>query len=107
MLSQRERNITKSIEFMFQNMEHDDLKQVMLAVALNKSQEEKDRIAEELKQQKEKDLEYIKSRYENEDAQSVLGEVKIIVHEQEEQNNNEKQELKEIIHYNTNAEDSD
>lgn len=78
MLSQREKNITKSIELMFQNMEQDDLKEVMLAIALNKSQEEKDRISEELKKQKERDLEYIKSRYENDSIENIVSEAKII-----------------------------
>lgn len=78
MLSNREKNIVKSIELMFQGMEQDDLKEVMLAIALKKSEEEKDRIAEEIKRKKEQDLEYIALRYENEGVENIVTEAKII-----------------------------
>lgn len=63
MESRREKAIKQSIELMFTGMEHDELKHIMLAVALNKTDEEKDAICEQIRKTKEKDLEDMLARY--------------------------------------------
>ena len=56
METRREKTIKRNIELLFDGMEQDDLKAVILAISLNKSEEERDRIAEEIRIAKEKDL---------------------------------------------------
>lgn len=81
MLSQRKKNIEKSIEIMFAGLEQEDLKQVMLAIALDKSEEEKEEIAERIRKEKEADLAYIQSRFELESALEAVGDTQVIVKE--------------------------
>jgi hypothetical protein len=64
MLSKKEQQITKSIELMFQGLEDDPLKDILLAVALNKSEEEKERIAEQIRLKNERDYEDMRARFE-------------------------------------------
>jgi hypothetical protein len=46
MLSRREKGIIKSIDLMFQGMEDDELKEIVLATSLQKADTEKERIIE-------------------------------------------------------------
>jgi hypothetical protein len=64
MLSQREKNIIKSIDLMFQGMDDDVLKEIVLATTLQKSEEEKEKIVEMIKKKQKEDLEYIKDKFE-------------------------------------------
>ena len=58
MLSKRhEQKIIRSIDTLFHGLEDDTLKEIMLACALNKSQEEKDAICEELRLRNQREYE--------------------------------------------------
>lgn len=64
MLSIREKNIIASIDLMFKGMDNPELKAVMLACALGKTEEEKDRICEEIRKKKEDDHRYYTDKFE-------------------------------------------
>jgi hypothetical protein len=64
LLTQREKNIIKSIDIMFQGMDDEVLKEVILATALQKSEEEKEKIIEAIKKKQEQDLKDIKEKFE-------------------------------------------
>jgi hypothetical protein len=55
MLSKKEQSIRKSVDLMFKGLDDDTLKEVILAIALNKTQEEKDAIAEQIRLKNEAD----------------------------------------------------
>jgi hypothetical protein len=61
METRREKRIRESIEMMFKGMDDDFLKEVLIATALNKSEEEKDAIVEAYKRQREEDEERFRS----------------------------------------------
>lgn len=63
METRREKAIKNSVELMFSGVDQEDLKAVILAIALNKSEEERDNIAEQIRIAKEKDLADIMQRY--------------------------------------------
>ncbi len=85
MLSKKEQKITKSVEFMFQGLEDDPLKEIILAIALNKTQEEKDAIAEQIRLKNEEDyaerlkLFEVKCDIENPTASSLTTESQVII----------------------------
>jgi hypothetical protein len=64
MLSRREKNIIKSIDVMFQGMDDDELKEIILATSLQKADLEKERIVEIINKKKEEDLKYINEKFE-------------------------------------------
>jgi len=64
MLSQREKNIIRSIDMMFSGMDDDVLKEVLLATALQKPEEEKEKLAEAIKRKQQIDLQDIEQKYE-------------------------------------------
>lgn len=76
MLSLREKKIKESVELMFQGLDDDVLKTVVMYSALCKSEEEKDAICEEIRKKNEEDLAYFTQRYEIEinkdNAEEVL-----------------------------------
>lgn len=55
MLSKHQKKIAKSIDVLFDGLEDDSLKEIMLACALNKTQEEKDAICEQIRLKNEAD----------------------------------------------------
>jgi hypothetical protein len=63
LLSQREKNIVRSIDAMFQGMDDDVLKEIILATALQKSEQEKEKIIEAIRQKNEKDLQDIEEKF--------------------------------------------
>lgn len=63
MLSHREKNIIRSIDLMFQGMDDDVLKEVILATSLQKSEEEKERILEIIKEKKREDTKYFEDKF--------------------------------------------
>jgi hypothetical protein len=85
MLSKKEKRITKNVELMFQGLEDDPLKEIILAVALNKTQEEKDAIAEQIRLKNEEDyaerlkLFEVKCDIENPTASSLTTESQVII----------------------------
>lgn len=64
MLSRREKNIIKSIDLMFQGMDDDELKEIVLATSLQKADVEKERIIELINKKKEEDIKYINEKFE-------------------------------------------
>ena len=64
MLSQKEKSIMKGIDLLFQGMEDDALKEIVLANALQKSEDEKERILEIIRQKKTDDVKYINEKFE-------------------------------------------
>jgi hypothetical protein len=64
MLSRREKSIIQSVELMFSGLDDDALKEVILATALQKSEEEKERIIEDIKKKKEEDMKYFNEKFE-------------------------------------------
>jgi hypothetical protein len=64
MLSQREKKIIKGIDLMFQGMEDDELKEIVLASSLQKADEEKERIIELITKKKEEDAKYFNEKFE-------------------------------------------
>ena len=64
MLSQREKKIREAVDFMFQGMDDDVLKTVILYTSLGKSEEEKDKICEAIRQKNEEDLKYYTEKFE-------------------------------------------
>ena len=64
MLSQREKSIMKGVDLLFQGMEDDALKEIVLANALQKSEDEKERILEIIRQKKTDDVKYINEKFE-------------------------------------------
>jgi hypothetical protein len=63
MLSQREKNIIRSIDMMFKGMDDDVLKEVILATSLQKPEEEKEKLVESIRKKQEIDLQDIEQRY--------------------------------------------
>jgi len=63
MLSQREKQILRSIDLMFQGMDDDALKEIILATTLNKSEEAKQHIIENIKRKNDEDLKYINEKF--------------------------------------------
>jgi hypothetical protein len=64
MLSQREKNIIRSIDMMFSGMDDDVLKEVLLATTLQKPEEEKEKLVEAIKRKQQIDLQDIEQKYE-------------------------------------------
>lgn len=64
MLSLKEKNIRASVDLMFQGLDDDVLKNIILYTALEKSEEEKDKLCEEIKKAKEQDMEYFNQKFE-------------------------------------------
>lgn len=64
MLSQREKNIIRSIDMMFSGMDDDVLKEVILASALQKPEEQKEELVEAIKRKQQIDLQDIEQKYE-------------------------------------------
>jgi hypothetical protein len=64
MLSQREKSMLRSIDLMFQGMDDDVLKEVILATALQKPEEEKEKIIESIKRKKALDMADIEEKFE-------------------------------------------
>jgi len=64
MLSRREKSIKASIDLMFKGLDHDELKEIILATALEKSEEEKEELVENIKKKQKQDLEYINEKFE-------------------------------------------
>lgn len=64
MLSRREKNIIKGIDLMFQGMDDDELKEIILASSLQKADEEKERIIELINKKKEQDMKDIQEKFE-------------------------------------------
>jgi len=62
-LSQREKQILRSIDLMFQGMDDDALKEIILATTLNKSEEAKQHIIENIKRKNDEDLKYINEKF--------------------------------------------
>lgn len=64
MLSQKEKSIMKGVDLLFQGMEDDALKEIVLANALQKSEDEKEYILEIIRQKKTDDVKYINEKFE-------------------------------------------
>ena len=64
LLTQREKNMIRSIDLMFQGMDDDVLKEVILATALQKPEEEKEKIVEAIKRKQKIDLQEISEKFE-------------------------------------------
>jgi hypothetical protein len=64
MLSQKEKSVMKGVDLLFQGMEDDALKEIVLANALQKSEDEKERILEIIRQKKTDDIKYINEKFE-------------------------------------------
>lgn len=60
-LSIREKKIKDSLEMLFNGLDDDVLKTVILYTALGKTEEEKDAVCEKIRKKREEDLEYIRS----------------------------------------------
>jgi hypothetical protein len=63
LLSQREKNMIRSIDLMFKGLDDDVLKEVILATALQKSEEEKEKIIEAIKTKHKQDLQDIEDKF--------------------------------------------
>jgi len=63
MLSHREKKIRESIDLMFQGLDDEVLKTVILYTALGKSEEEKDAICEEIKRKQQEDMEFYNRKF--------------------------------------------
>lgn len=61
MESIKEKKIKKALEVMFAGMDDDVLKTVILYTSTGKSEEEIDKVCEEIRKKKEEDMEYIKA----------------------------------------------
>ena len=64
MLSHREKKIRESIDLMFQGLDDDVLKTVILYTALGKSEEEKDAMCELIKKKQQEDMEFYNKKFE-------------------------------------------
>lgn len=64
MLSHREKKIRESIDAMFQGLDDDVLKTVILYTALGKSEEEKDAMCELIKKKQQEDMEFYNNKFE-------------------------------------------
>jgi len=64
MLSHREKKIRESIDLMFQGLDDDVLKTVILYTALGKSEEEKDAMCELIKKKQQEDMEFYNNKFE-------------------------------------------
>jgi hypothetical protein len=76
MLSHREKKIRESIDLMFQGLDDDVLKTVILYTALGKSEEEKDAMCELIKKKQQEDMEFYNNKFEieltKENSEEVL-----------------------------------
>lgn len=63
LLSQREKNIIRSIDMMFKGLDDDVLKEVILATALQKPEEEKEKIIEAINRKQNTDLKEINEKF--------------------------------------------
>jgi len=76
MLSHREKKIRESIDLMFQGLDDEVLKTVILYTALGKSEEEKDAMCEEIKRKQREDMEFYTRKFEveitKENSEEVL-----------------------------------
>jgi hypothetical protein len=63
LLTQREKNMIRSIDLMFQGLDDDVLKEVILATALQKPEEEKEKIIEAIKRKQNADLQEINEKF--------------------------------------------
>jgi len=106
MLSRREKSIIKSIDLMFQGMDDDELKEIVLASSLQKADTEKERIIEIINKKKEEDLKYINEKFEieinNKEPLKMLELFKVFVEQnpqlvQEIEQQAEEEEDKNII----------
>lgn len=106
MLSRREKSIIKSIDLMFQGMDDDELKEIVLASSLQKADTEKERIIEIINKKKEEDLKYINEKFEieinNKEPLKMLELFKVFVEQnpqmvQEIEQQAEEEEHKNII----------
>lgn len=64
MLSHREKKIRESIDAMFQGLDDEVLKTVILYTALGKSEEEKDAMCELIKKKQQEDMEFYTKKFE-------------------------------------------
>lgn len=88
MLSKREKQIRQSIDTLFTGLDDDALKQVMLACALGYSEEEKDKICEELRRVNEENFKDLTSRYQLTPEESMPTETKVIIEEEKQSSDN-------------------
>ena len=76
MLSHREKKIRESIDLMFQGLDDEVLKTVILYTALGKTEEEKDAMCEEIKRKQQEDMEFYNRKFEieitKENSEEVL-----------------------------------
>jgi len=84
MMSKREKHIRKSIDLLFTGMDDDALKQIVLACSLGYSEEEKERVCEELRKVNEENLSDITKRFELVADQVVEPEPAVEVSEEKE-----------------------
>lgn len=63
-LSHREKKLRESLDIMFAGLDDDVLKTVIFYTAKGASEEEKDKICEQLKQKQEEDLKYFSEKME-------------------------------------------
>lgn len=56
--SRREKKIRQSVELLFTGLDDDTLKSIMLAVALEKSEEEKEELCKRIREKNEEDAKY-------------------------------------------------
>ena len=82
MLSRREKSIIQSVELMFQGMDDDALKEIILATALQKSEEEKERIIEDIKKKKEEDMKYFNEKFELDKVEPIQPFEKVVPNEE-------------------------
>ena len=87
MQSFKEKKITATIEKLFEGLDDDILKTVVLYTALGKSEEEKDAICEQIRKKQEEDMKYFMEKFEI-DGLEALEQVETapVVIEEEEEN---------------------
>jgi hypothetical protein len=88
MLSKREKQIRQSIDTLFTGLDDEALKQIMLACALGYSEEEKEKICEDLRKVNEENLQEITSRYQLTAEESIPTETKVIQEEEKQSSDN-------------------
>jgi hypothetical protein len=79
MMSKREKQIRQSIDTMFSGLDDDVLKQVILACSLGYSEEEKDRICDELRRINEQNLQDSYNKFQLSAIESMPVETKVII----------------------------
>lgn len=63
-LSHREKKIKQAVDVMFAGLDDDVLKTVVYCTSMNMSEEEKDRICEQIRKKKEDDEQYFREKFE-------------------------------------------